>query len=313
MLLSKKGIMKHVITKMMLLLLQAVFLLIFLNDTSTFAADSYVLSQNEAQETETKDKLGGRYYLTGNLVGRINPQAGGFQGSIRYRNVYGYSEKYDMESAYWQTSFGVDMSPAVMQASLHAEWMPWLFLTMRVQYDYYKYLGVNNALLSFKSPHEPYGDSSLNERHDEEKASGNHFMFQPSLQGKIGKIVFRNQTDLAYYRFTGRGPYYWEPAYDTLLKDGDFLIANRTFILYEIYKKSHSETLLAGPYYEVTRADESQITQQKIGAALYWTPADSLWHLNSPKLVAVAGYHFQDPNRQGSLFLLIVVGFEYNL
>ena len=104
-----------------------------------------------------------------------------------------------------------------------------------------------------------------------------------------------------------------EPAYDTLLKDGDFLIANRTFILYEIYKKSHSETLLAGPYYEVTRADESQITQQKIGAALYWTPADSLWHLNSPKLVAVAGYHFQDPNRQGSLFLLIVVGFEYNL
>lgn len=306
--------MKHVITKTMPLLLYAVFLLIFFNDTSTFAADNYQgLPQNEAQETETKDKLGGRYYLAGNLVGRINPQAGGFQGSIRYRNVYGYSEKYDMESAYWQTSFGVGISPAVVQASLHAEWMPWLFLTMRVQYDYYEYLGVNNALLSFNSPREPYGDSSLKDRHDEETASGHHFMFQPSLQGKIGGVVFRNQTDLAYYRFSGRGPYYWEPAYDTLLKDGDFLIANRTFILYEIYKKSHSETLLAGPYYEVTRADESRITQQKVGAAFYWTPADSLWNLTSPKLVMVTGYHLQDPNRQGSLFVMIGAGFEYKL
>lgn len=296
------------------LLLHAVFLLIFFNGTSVLASDGYQgLPQNEVQKTEAKDKLGDRYYLTGNLVGRINPQAGGFQGCIRYRNVYGYSEKYDMESAYWQTSFGVGISPAVMQASLHAEWMPWLFLTMRVQYDYYEYLGVNNALLSFNSPNAPYGDSSLNDRHDEEKASANRFIFQPSLQGKVGGIVFRNQTDLAYYRFSGRGPYYWEPAYDTLLKDGDFLIANRTFVLYEIYKKSHKETLLVGPYYEVTRANESQITQQKVGAALYWTPADSLWHLTSPKLVMVTGYHLQDPNRQGSLFVMIGAGFEYKL
>jgi hypothetical protein len=306
--------MKHIITKTMHLLLYALLLLMYLNDTSTFAADSYQgLLQNEAQGTETNDKLGSRYYLAGNLVGRINPQGGGFQGSFRYRNVYGYSEKYDMESAYWQTSFGVGISPAAVLASLHAEWMPWLFLTMRVQYDYYAYLGVNNALLSFKSPDAHYGDSVLKDRDDEERASGHHFIFQPSLQGKIGKIVFRNQTDLSYYRFSGRGPYYWEPAYDTLLKDGDFLIANRTFILYEIYKKSHSETLLAGPYYEVTRAGAAQITLQKVGAALYWTPADSLWHLNNPKLVTVAGYHFQDPNRQGSLFLLMGVGFEYNL
>jgi len=301
-------------TKKILCLFYAAVLLIFFNETSTFAADRNPASPpNESQTTEGKDNLGGRYYLAGSLLGRINPQAGGFQGSIRYRNVYKYSDEYKMDSAYWQTSFGVGISPAVISASVHAEWMPWLFLTMRVQYDYYAYLGANNALLSFKSPDADYGNSVLKDRDDEESASGHHFLFQPSLQGKIGKIVFRNQTDLSYYRFSGRGPYFWEPAYDTLLKDGDFLFANRMFVLYEIYKKSPSETLLAGPYYEVTRADDAHITQQKIGAAVYWTPADSLWLLKNPKLVMVTGYHLQDPNREDSLFLMLGAGFEYNL
>ncbi len=301
-------------TKKKLLLFYAVVMLIFLNDASTVAADSHPVSfTNETQEAQTNDKLGGRYYLAGSMLGRINPQAGGFQGSIRYRNVYKYSDEYKMESAYWQTSFGVGISPAVIQAGVHAEWMPWLFLVMRVEYDYYAYLGVNNALLSFKSPDEHYGNSVLEDRDDEKTASGHHFLFQPSLQGKIGNVVLRNQTDLSYYRFSGRGPYYWEPAHDILLKDGDLLFANRTFVLYELYRKSPAETLLAGPYYEVTYADAANITQQKVGAAVYWTPADSLWQLKNPKVVMVTGYHLQDPNREGSLFLMLGAGFEYSL
>jgi hypothetical protein len=303
---------KHMKKKKILLFLYAVVVLIFFNETSACAADNHPASSPNKPQT-TEDKLGGRYYLAGSLLGRINPQAGGFQGSIRYRNVYSFSDVYKMDSAYWQTSFGVGISPAVISASVHAEWMPCLFLTMRVQYDYYAYLGTNNALLSFKSPDADYGNSVLKDRNDEETASGHHFLFQPSLQGKIGKVVLRNQTDLSYYRFSGRGPYYWEPAHDILLKDGDFLFANRTFVLYEIYRKSPAEALLAGPYYEVTRADDAHITQQKIGAAVYWTPADSLWLLKNPKLVMVTGYHLQDPNREDSLFLMLGAGFEYSL
>jgi hypothetical protein len=271
------------------------------------------ITQGEVQKTEIKENIGGRFRLYGDIAGRINPQGIGFQGGVHYRNVYRYSEKYDAESAYWQTGLGISVSPAYGQAGAHVEWMPWIFLALRAQYDYYKFFGSHGSLLSFNSADAPFGDNVVNERRDEEATSGQRFLFQPTLQAKMDRLIFRNQTDLAYYQFSGRGPYFLEQGYYTLLKNGDYLISNRTELLYEVWQRQRSKILLAGPYHEVTRADAARITQQKIGVLLYWVPVGSFHGLDRPRIVVKAGYHLKDPDRQGQLFVLFDMGFDFDL
>jgi hypothetical protein len=151
------------------------------------------------------------------------------------------------------------------------------------------------------------------DRHDEEKTHGSRILLQPTLQGKIDNFIIRNQTDLAYYTFAGRGPYFLELFYSTLMKDGDYLVSNRTQFLYTFFMDRKGKTLLAGPYYEVTRAVDAEITQQKVGVALYWEPAPSLFHISHPHLGVMGGYHLEDPSRAGQFYLFMAVGFEFNL
>jgi hypothetical protein len=86
------------------------------------------------------------------LDGKINPRGLAFLGGIKYRNSYHYDAKYDAVSSYWETGIDIGVTPAFMQAGVHAEWMPWLFLQMRAQYDYMEYTGINDGLLSNNNP-----------------------------------------------------------------------------------------------------------------------------------------------------------------
>ena len=285
-----------------------------IQSTTLFAEDnSQSAIQREVQKTERKENTGSRFTIYGDIAGRINPQGISFFGGVNYRNVYRYSEKYDTENAYWQTGLGIGVSPAYGQAGVHIEWMPWRFLPLRVQYDYYRFFGSQGSLLSFNSANAPFGDNVVKNRHDEEAASGNRIMFQPTLQMKVDRFMLRNQTDIAYYHFDGRGPYFLEQEYYTLLKDGDYLISNRTQILYQAWQGRGGKTLFIGPYYEVTRADAAQITQQKIGGILYGVPLDSIRGLDRPRLQLKGGYHLQDPDRQGQLFIAVSMGVDFDL
>ena len=289
-----------------------VTLMLFFLINSANAEDNLEPQQSIQQKADADKNLGGRFSIYGDLGGKINPRGLAFLGGVKYRNSYHYDAKYDAVSSYWETGIDIGITPAFMQAGVHAEWMPWLFLQMRAQYDYMEYTGINDGLLSFPSGNSPYGDDVRKDRHDEEKTHGSRIMLQPTLQGKVANFIIRNQTDLAYYTFAGRGPYFLELWYNTLMKDGDYLVANRTQFLYA-FLDSKVKKLYAGPYYEVTRAFDAQITQQKVGLALYWEPISSVWRISQPHLGVMGGYHLEDPNRQGQFYLVMGAGFEFNL
>ena len=304
--------MKDRITNKGILLCLPLMLILIL--TNMAIAEDYLEPQQSIKQKTGADKnLGGSFSIYGDLGGKINPRGLAFLGGIKYRNSYHYDAKYDAVSSYWETGIDIGVTPAFMQAGVHAEWMPWLFLKMRAQYDYMEYTGINDGLLSFPSGNSPYGDDVRKDRHDEEKTYGSRIMLQPTLQGKVANFIIRNQTDLAYYTFAGRGPYFLELWYNTLMKDDDYLVANRTQFLYSFLSDSKGKQLLAGPYYEVTRAFDAQITQQKVGVAFYWEPAASLFHISHPHLGVMSGYHLEDPNRQGQFYLLVGAGFEFDL
>ena len=295
--------------------LKLFLLIIFINFLSIGGSVSFGrAASSSASATTAKDEnpLGGRFTVSGDIGGRVNPQGLAVFGGFNYRNVFSYDEKYNSAASYLQTGVGVGVSPAAMQAGFHIEALPWIFLPLRIQYDYYEFFGTRGGLLSFSSPNADYGDNVRNERSDEERAHAHRLLFQPTIQGKIDRFVMRNQTDLAYYRFSGKGPYFLELSYDTLLKDGDYLVSNRTCLLYSILDDYKNKTLLVGPYYEVTHALGAQITQQKIGIAAYWEGIAKGWPIPNQYLGLMAGYHLQDPNRQNQFYLMISTGFRFS-
>ncbi len=272
-------------------------------------------AQESAKDTPQKQsgKTGGHWLLNAELGGRLNPQGLYLSGALNYRNVYGYDSRDDLVTAYWQTGVGLAVSPSMSRASARFEWMPWLFLPLKLEYDYDRYFGRNWGLLSFPSARSSISDDAIkqkSDRNEEEATDGHRLLFQPTLQAKIGPVYLRNQTDLAYYFFSGKGPYFLDLEYYTLLKDRDLLISNETTVLFEIWKGSSKRVLLAGPYYEVTRVRDAEITQQKIGIAFSFTPWETIGMLDKPYLQIKFGYYLEDPDRQQQVYLLIGMGFD---
>ncbi len=248
------------------------------------------------------------------LGGELNPD--GIMLTIEgYRRwIHEYDPVEAEPSSYLQAGSILGVNPAYAQGSLYGEWMPAIFAQLRLQYDLYGFFGTNGSLLSFPSAESHFGHSEIKALEGQEEATtGHRFMFQPTLRAKFGRLYLRNQTVAAYYLFNGRGPFFYEQEYDTLLKNGDSLIDNQTHALLELWKRGEDQILLAGPFYEVTYAVDASLTRQRIGGAIYWVPKDRVWSLSRPRFYAQVGYNLQDRNRNHEAFAVFGVGVDYDL
>ncbi len=246
------------------------------------------------------------------FAGAWNPKGIGILTGVDYRNSYRYSPEYGAVSAYRQIGLGLGVNPAYLQPSISAEWMPVLFLALRLSADGYYFYGLNGGLLSFSSANDPFGNSVRREREGtEESGFGTRIFVQPTLRAKIGGIIIRNQTDYGYYRFPGRGPYFLELEYDTLLKDKDRLFANRTQALADL-GKGQAATLL-GLFYETVRADAAHLSRKRIGILGYTEQGPHLGWFRATRYFGQAGYNLEDPNRAHEFFFVIGAGGTFDL
>jgi hypothetical protein len=276
--------------------------------------DSPVLTDSPRDEKSAPaQKLGSSWSGTADLIGTLNPLGLMLTSGIDYQNSYRYSSDYDMVSAYWKTGGELGLTPAYLQPSNHFEWMPWVAAVVNVEYDGYYFFGANEGLLSFSSAQQPFGDDVRRARRGtEESGFGQRLMLQPTLQFKIDKIIVRNQSDYAWYRFPGKGPYFLELEYDTLLKNGDHLFANRTQILDEISRSGENSTL-AGPFFEIVHASAANLTSRRIGLLFYSEQGPQLSFFKKSHYFGQVGYYLTDPSRSHGIFCLIGVGGDFGM
>ena len=104
---------------LMVFLMVMCFLINFAN-----AEDNLEPQQSIQRIIDADKNLGGRFSIYGELGGKINPRGLAFLGGIKYRNSYLYDAKHDAVSSYWETGIDIGVTPAFMQAGVHAEWMP---------------------------------------------------------------------------------------------------------------------------------------------------------------------------------------------
>ena len=252
--------------------------------------------------------------LQADLAAQSNPDGlmvslGGFR-----RWIKGTDKDLGIPSSYLQTGFGLGTTPAYGQASVHAEWLAAVFANLRVQYDLYRFYGTNTSLLSFPSATASFGRADVDaSKGKEEEGNGSRLLIRPTLYVKAGPVIIVNQTDLAYFHFTGKGPYYLEWTYETLLQDGDHVIQNRTNFLFPIVKSSGDTSLLAGPYYEIMHAAAADLRRQREGVMAYWVPWGAVGSLKRPRFYAQIGHYIEDRNRKGEYMAAFGMGFDLDL
>lgn len=248
------------------------------------------------------------------LAGQRNPDGlmtsvGGYRRWIRT-----IDKDLNIPSSYLQTGLGAGTTPADGRISVHGEWLAAVFAKIRVQYDVYRFYGTNTSLLSFPSGTAGFGRSEVDALEGREEAgNGSRLLIRPTLYAKVGPLIIVNQTDLAYFEFSGKGPYFLEWTYETLLRDGDRVLENRTNFLYQIMKGRGDVSLLAGPYYEIMKTGDADLKRKRAGVMGYWVPREVLGSFKRPRLYGQIGHYLQDRNRDGEYMASLGIGFDLDL
>lgn len=246
------------------------------------------------------------------IVGALNPD--GLLGVVGASRRWMLAGDPDSPlSPYLQAGLSLGSSPAYARGSAYAEWMPHAAVQLRAQYNLYRYYGGSSiALLSFPSGDSLFGDDEVSNLEGEAEAAwGHRILLNAVLRMKVGPVLLRNSTDLAWFRFSGQGPYFLEWEYDTLLKDNDWLVADSVQALAKLWQGAGENALYAGPFFEIVHAGASGITQERAGLIASWTGLDRLGALRRPRIFLQAGMHLRDPNREGEWFALAGVGLSF--
>ena len=243
-----------------------------------------------------------------------NPATLAIVGEAQYRNVYRLDNSPLWDGLYTQGGFQFSVTPAFGRAGAHLEWLPIAILQLRLQYDRYAFFGQHGSLLSYASGDEPFGDDVIKARKGEEKTdTANRILLQPTLRLKFGPYILRNKSEIALFEFDGKGPYYHEWEYDTLLKTSDRLFFNQLMLLYEVIKNEKGKTLLLGPFHEYLRTSHAGLERTRVGLSAYFVPKNKFLSFNRPRLWVQAGRYLKDRNRDDEFYFLAGVGADLSL
>jgi hypothetical protein len=218
-------------------------------------------------------------------------------------------------SPYLQGGLTLAATPAYAKGALALEWVPHPVLQLIAESTVYRYFGGSTAaLLSFPTADAPFGDRAVDSREGQAEAAwGLRLLLKPVLRVPLGPVLLRNVTQIAWLNFDGTGPYFLEWEYDTLLKDGDWYLADTLQALVTLWHGDGAAALRVGPFYEIARAGASGIVQQRAGVVAAWTVATGLGPFHRPGLGLEAGAHLSDPNRQGEAYLLLGIETYFDL
>lgn len=279
-----------------------IIFLIFLN---ALACGGMAIASNEQSNVSEINNWG----VSLDLGAGKNPDTLIFVGELRYRNIYRRDKSPLWDGLYTQGGFQLRVSPAFGKAGVHVEWLPIAILQLRLQYDRYAFFAKHGSLLAYASGDEPFDDDVIEARRGEEKVgAADRILFQPTLRLKLGHWLVRNKTDFALFEFSGKGPYYHERGYDTLLKINDRLLYNQLMLLYEFIHNEEGKTLLFGPFHEYLQTSHAGLERSLVGLSVYFVPREKYRSFKTPRFWLQAGQYLQDRNRDNEFYFLAGFG-----
>lgn len=237
-----------------------------------------------------------RRVLEADLGGYVRPEGLQFSAAASLQRDWGGTP--GAPSAYLQSGLLTGLTPAYGFGGLFLEVQPAPVLVLRAEAQGYRFFGDSASLLSFARPTDPFGRQDLLARRgQEETGQGRRLRLQATPQGQVGQVVARYQASAAWWRFEGRGPWFFEQEYDTLLRDGDRTFDQLLFVGWAFEVSGLS--LFAGPMAQDTRAREAGLVRRRLGLALSWESGDARGRWGRVRGGVAVGRNTSDRNRGG--------------
>jgi hypothetical protein len=237
----------------------------------------------------------------GQIAGKVNPQVMQLTAGAYYRHVFTRDEARGEDTAYLQAGGALTVNPAYIAPQAHAEWRPARLFALRTEYETLSFTGHARGMLTFDAKDASFGESALDAATGS-TGIGHKLQLSPMFHNQLGPVHIRNRTDIAYYRYVGDGPYFYELQHDTLIAKGDVILDGRTDVLVEAWRGGRDASLFLGPSYAMTRAFRTEIQRQRLGGSVTFTPSDAWGPIARPTFFAEAGVNVQDTNREGQAF-----------
>jgi hypothetical protein len=196
------------------------------------------------------------------------------------------------------------ITPAYTRLAAWAEVSPLSVFVLRAGAEAATYFGTFGSLQTFRT----YGDSFTDEARDASKGQarggrGSRLFLSPTIRLRAGSIAAVSSADLEWWRVgNSSGPYYYEPARDTLLRaGGDRVLVLSTMVLRLHGQRASGETAYGLRHTLTYVFDAPQNRSQRLG--LFLTRPLGIRRLRdrAPRIAGHVSYYLTDPNRRGEL------------
>ncbi len=210
-------------------------------------------------------------------------------------------------------SFGVthSLTPSYTRLAGWVEVAPLSVLELRAGVEPGLYFGTFSSLLGFGSYRAAFGSQELDARSGQARSgSGLRLFAAPTVKMKAGPLVFLAEGALEWWRSSAPGPYYYEPARDTLLAVGGDRLLTVSSVLGRSRRQADDGQLTYGLGYGLTYVFAApQNRSQQLGVVASRQFAGRRFGLNAPSLGCRVGYYLSDPSRRGQLAAAAGVSF----
>lgn len=258
----------------------------------------------EGRETRAESPLAGH---VGTSV-QLNPSLVTVSVGARYRHVFGRDERGDR--VYLQVGGGVTGASSYVSPSAHVEFRAHPIFTLRGEYAFVGYTGVDRGLMTFASRDADFSEAALDNA-SARTGSAHRAVLSPRIENRLGPLRIRARTDIAYVHTTNEGQTFYLPDQDTLVKSDDVLIHSKTDLLFAPWENGPDASLLVGPSLQSTYVVRTKLARTRLGGALAFTPVTRLGVLSRPTLALDAGINVRDASREGEAYGMLALSTEF--
>jgi hypothetical protein len=195
------------------------------------------------------------------------------------------------------------ITPSYTRLGAWVELAPLSILDLRAGAEPGAYFGTFGSLLSFSSYAAPFDDATRSARQGEARAgSGSRLYLSPTLKMKVGPFAASTNPAIEWWRSSAPGPFYYEPARDTLLKVG----GDRLLTLASVFLRQHDLGGRGGlsygfGHYLTYVFDAPANESQRIGVIVVRQFGARRFGLHAPRIGSQVSYYLRDPSRKGQV------------
>lgn len=206
------------------------------------------------------------------------------------------------------------LTPSMDRVGAWVEYAPLSVVSLRVGAEPSGYFGTFHSVLAFQGYDEPFDAEIRDARGAGRAATGVRSYVTPAVQFRAGPVAFRTTADIEWWKVNVSGPWYYEPARDTLLHArGDWLVNATTVALYQRDRAAGGFTA-GGVLHHVMQVFEAPDNRiQRLGVIAMHELASPHFGLPHLRATVTAWRYLDDPSKRHEWGAAVAVGFRFGL